>query len=279
MPSSFNGIGTGACRGRGFVRWKNSKGAKADCDGLECFIFILVPIIPYKAYHFYNWRDQSYREGEDEVKESNYKTFPLRWSSGLVAATFLRYWSWFGIIVMALTLSPIVSVFLLTRGELMALISGLVCVGVTVTVCTGPVLLSLADRRDQGIRLLMGRHRYGSSDPRDWPDDILDTLAGPRHWYGTDSFADAVEDLLEQGFYRDAMWAARLTVALESPKRGEALTNIILADGEVRQLLQELRQDPSAWPELIECKSDRKLPLLAPARAVSPPKRQRKRPG
>jgi hypothetical protein len=93
----------------------------------------------------------------------------------------------------------------------------------------GYIVLWVTDRRPREIRRLLGPHELGQSDPATWTAESLASVRLPPQMFRTESFADAVPMLLEKGDRSSAMWAARLTVALEDAKTGEALTDCVLA--------------------------------------------------
>jgi hypothetical protein len=99
-------------------------------------------------------------------------------------------------------------------------------------------------------------------------DDMLEQMAGePRLAYGTETFAEAAEVMLERGSYARAMWAARVCVVRENRQEGEALTDRILADPEVARALDEVRRDGARWAKVMLTPEERN----PPAAEESPP--------
>jgi hypothetical protein len=56
---------------------------------------------------------------------------------------------------------------------------------------------------------------------------------------------------VEAGDYRKAMFAARLSAALEDETRGDELTDSILQDQTVQQLVQEIHRNPKQYVQLV----------------------------
>lgn len=113
--------------------------------------------------------------------------------------------------------------------------------------------LWLLNRRDQQIRLLLGRHRLGVSDPVTWTDDLLALIAPAKTWFGAATFAEACDALLAEKKVSQAMWAARLCAALEDDDKGRGFTDRVLSDTEARAELARLRaakgrQPVRPWP-------------------------------
>jgi hypothetical protein len=113
--------------------------------------------------------------------------------------------------------------------------------------------LWLFNRRDQQIRQLLGRHRLGASDPVTWTDDLLALVVPAKTWFGATSFAQACDSLLAQRKVSEAMWAARLSAAIEDPQRGRELTDRVLGDPAAQAELARLRALPAGqsvrpWP-------------------------------
>jgi hypothetical protein len=215
MPFSINGIGTSLCPGRGAVSW----GGEKDCDAMECFVILFLPILPMKCVHAFN------REG------NQYDQIDIRFDGELFCRVFLERW----------LLAPLVIGII---GLLMVPVVGL---GLIALATLGWWLLALSDRRNRNIRLLLGQHDLGSSDPATWTTEQLDNEEKPRQMFGTDTYAQAVPDRLAQGDFAGAMWAARLSVASEQIPEGEKLTSTVLSNREVQNALKQVRKNPDAW--------------------------------
>jgi hypothetical protein len=97
------------------------------------------------------------------------------------------------------------------------------------------------DRRNKNIRYVLGRHEGGSSDPASWTEALLDTVPSPLELFKTKTHGSAVAGLVDAGKFSQAMWAARLCMALEDRDKGEQLTDDILENLEVREALRQLK--------------------------------------
>lgn len=235
MPMTVNGFGTSVCGGRGDVGW-------GSCDAMEWLTAFYMPLIPIKAVHTFDWNGNQYR------------MIPIRWSGDLVCRTFFSRWLW-GIGGIGVILGIIFFAELNKRGAnpfLLVAAVGLVLLSVLIG-----LVLRWTDDRNQRIRRVLGAMTVGSCDPADLPDRLLDEMAGdPRLAYGTETFADAVEPLLQQGSYARAMWAARIATVLEDRAEGEALTNQILDDPDVRDAIEIVRQTPDRWAKVMQSSAD-----------------------
>jgi len=234
MPLTVNGIGTAICSGRAFVKW----GGPADCDGMECLVVLFLPILPYKAVHTFGW------EG------TNYRAIPIRWSWGLVAATYARRWLWLPPV--AAMIAGFIAIGEARRsGPGPAVVIGAAALVVFALTAICYWLLRRADHRAADIRRVLGPHQFGSSDPATWTAGLLGAAKDPKQLFDTASYADAVPKLLADRKFSAAMWAARLAKALEDRVRGEELTGTILDDPDVQDALVIVRKNPAAWPGLM----------------------------
>jgi hypothetical protein len=111
--------------------------------------------------------------------------------------------------------------------------------------------LELLDRRHRDIRLLLGRHPLGSSDPVDWTSANLQRVRSPQEIFGTKTFGEAVPQALESGDFGRAMFAARLTGALGNRAKGEELTDVILKHPQVATALERIRRKPPSRDEFL----------------------------
>lgn len=249
MPYTINGIGTNLCKARGVTPW-------GDCDAVECFTFLYVPILPFKAVHTYN-----YSTGRPIAlgDSATYQQMPIRWSLSLLFGAFAR--RWFGIIGFAGGMMLFVAAFgwwdYFTKDDPakvasgLALASWLTSIGL-VFLLAGLALLWLMkqfDRRHVNIRYVLGCHAFGSSDPVHWPSTLLETLPGPQAIFNAPSYAQAVEEALNLGDWTGAMWAARLCTALENASNGEALTDRVLSHTHVQAALAAVKLNVQLWSE------------------------------
>ncbi len=235
----FHGIGIYRCRARGHVRWGRRT---RDYDAVEWVGFFLLPVIPVRALHVAHESSSPFVETDIQTRE-----WPIRWSPSLLARSFVNRWLWlfflcgllFGLVFLFHRLPP---------AKVMGLILATFCLTIFYV---SRWLLRRADRRTQAIRILLGRHSQGSSDPIHWRPSRFTDGVRPEAIYGTSSFAEAVPVYLSRREYSRAMWAARLCCALESQTVGEELTDSILADPQVQLALARVQERPDLWERLL----------------------------
>jgi hypothetical protein len=229
MPGTVNGVGTSVCKAGADVGWNSY-------DAVECLVVGFMPILPYSAVHTFDWNGNQYRR------------IPIRWSAGLVARAYLRAWRW-GFLVAALILGVVGFVDIHKTSGVVCLAVGflLACVFAFLT-----ALVILVEQRHNNVRRVLGPHVLGSCDPAALVGKTLEAFEGnPRMQYGADSYALAVPRLLEEGRYSQAMWAARLSAALEDRTEGESLTDEVLGHPEVIACLEKVRRDPGCWQKVM----------------------------
>ncbi|HEV7282064.1 MAG TPA: hypothetical protein VGN57_17815 [Pirellulaceae bacterium] len=241
---SVNGFGTMVCEARGLVEWDSNM---EDSDSILAFCLLGIPIVPYAAVHTSNW------EYEEEAGSGmRYLVHPIRWSWSLVGAALIRrLWVWImiagAIPVFASVIAGSTAANFANQPAWLQQGYNLLLVGVG-----GALVAALAfgirhvvlkaDRRHQNIRLLLGRHFFGSSDPRYWTHDTLKLVRPPQQAFGTPTFAAAVPALQAAGELQAAMFAGRLSTALEDASTGERLTDAILSDPEAAERIARLRR-------------------------------------
>lgn len=242
MPRMVNGIGTWFCMAHFDAGWGWD-------DAVECAMFAYLPVWPIRTCHLR-------LEPGGSFAPENYQAISLRWSDPLVRHVFLRCWFagciGLGILCLALigahAVSPpagqsyVAREWAVLRPILIPLTPCLILAGIV-----GQVLMSRSARRQRDIRLLLGLHRRGSSDPTMWPEDELGTLNSAQAMFGTSTYADAVHQLLLAEAWTGAMWAARLTAARENGKTGEALTAEVLGHPGTQKALQNYRLGAANW--------------------------------
>jgi hypothetical protein len=239
MPMTINGFGTSVCGSRGDVGW-------GSYDGMEWFVALMMPIIPIKCLHTFDWNGEQYR------------AIPIKWSAELMIRTFLNRWLW-GLVIAAVILGIIAFVDKSGFNSLLFVLAVLL-VGVAVGIW---VTLHVTDMRNKNIRIVLGPITgIGFSDPATFTADMLGGTA--RILYDTPTFADAAEKLLKRRSYARAMEAARLCVATENRSEGEALTNRILIEPEVIDAIEQVRKKPDRWGELMLSDEDRAAPQPQP---------------
>jgi hypothetical protein len=240
MPYAINGCGTRICSGRGHIRW----GGPPDFDGLECFCLLYLPLVLYRAVHTYEWQFSDWWEPRHSACCSS---LTIRWSLELVGRTLLRHWLQvpllFGVMLSFVWFAP-------TGWDNRVFFGGF---GVLLLTVTGLCwwLLAFLDGRNRDLRRVLGPHQAGSSDPATWTEDHLDAVRSAKKLFGTTTYADAVQPLLDVGEFSRAMLAARLTVALEDAATGQALTDLILRDAQVQAAVQEVRRDQARWNRVM----------------------------
>jgi hypothetical protein len=231
--------------GSGIFRRRHGKQTWWDFDGFDGFPPFL-PVFVFEPLHVWDWHMQSTEL--DWTKRTSlyvYRAIPLRWSPGLLARTFLLRWIWLPLLTGLL--------FSISAAHgLIAKMAGFWLFGLCAIVVAG---LWLLNRRDQQIRMLLGRHRLGASDPVTWTKDLLALVAPPSAWFRANTFAEACDSLLAQRKASEAMWAARLCAAIEDPERGRELTNRVLRDPAAKEFLasasaREAPQSVRPWPIL-----------------------------
>ncbi|HUJ28830.1 MAG TPA: hypothetical protein VLW85_22570 [Myxococcales bacterium] len=232
MPFTFNGIGTALSGYSAPIQWKKPSlfGPKADHDAMECFVVLYLPIIPLRAVHAFNWQGTRYR------------VLPLRRTFGMILHTYLRplglLLTGIGIVMLALG-----AVGAATEGRQGALAG--IAAGAVVGLLGFATLrwLRSRDARTRDVRLVIGPHEAGSSDPALWSKEVLDKLKPAQ-------IADA-QAALQAGRYGQAMIGARIAAAQGDPE-GERLTDEILAHPNVQSLLPALRREPWRRAELLQ---------------------------
>jgi hypothetical protein len=98
--------------------------------------------------------------------------------------------------------------------------------------------------RHRAIRLLLGFHEWGTSDPATWSEELVDEVVDPKEAFGVESFAALAEKERLAGHWGEAMWAARLCTAVENKAKGESLSDAILEDPQVIESLRQVRKRP-----------------------------------
>jgi hypothetical protein len=247
-------FGLAECPARGSVTW----GRKAnDYDAVLCIAFFFLPLIPIRAIHI-SIGTMGRRSGDDASRTLKW---PIRMTFGLVARAILRRWL-YGFFFLSI-IFLLASLDMNNRGRpALSVFSG-VCFGVSQF---GLWLLKYLDRRNTAIRYVLGRHEYGSSDPVSWKSRHFEYPPDAFVLYGTQTFADAVPILLKQRELSRAMWAARLSTALEDEEEGETLTDEVLSAPGVFDAVVRVQENPRAWrEEMVEAHSEQ------------PPRRPRRR--
>src|SRR5262245_32241632 len=196
---SVNGCGTAFIEARGLVAWDSNM---EDSDGILAFCLLGIPVVPYRTLHSSHWQ---YVDTQGQLPHWEYTWHPIRWSWGLVGAAFVRQlWIWIAVAAASLLMMAIIGDRAL-QGEgwmdqghhrLIVMGIGLLVVGFAVAI---RLALRAADRRHRDIRLLLGRHVCGSSDPAYWTGDVLNLVKEPAQAFGTPKFGTAIPACLSAG--------------------------------------------------------------------------------
>ncbi len=243
MPYTVNGIGTHVCGGRGDVGY-------GGYDAMEWIVVFFMPVIPIKAMHVFDWQGD------------NFRMVPIKWSFDLVFRTFFTTWNW-GLLIVGVVVNIIAVVTLFDSRPKEATSLILFAVGgVALLLCLAVfLLLRCTGERTRDIRRIIGPHGAGSADPATLTDSAIAPLAEEPPPLGKSSHAEAALELLAMGHYAQAMWAARVSVALEG-RAGEEATSAILADLGVQEALEQVRRDPSAWQSAMLSPEERRGMLM-----------------
>ncbi len=214
MPTMINGIGTSYC----FARGSGRQGG----DAIECIVILYIPIVPClgPALHLFGQTS--------EGMTSSFQTIPIKKSIGLLLRVYLMYWS-IVLLLVGLALGIFNTHWWLTEHNderyLQFVRAGWTMVSLSIL---SYFFLLVTDKRNRRIRQVLGYHRYGNSDPATWTGFILSELPSSNEVFGTETYSSAVPLLLEKNDFQNAMWAARLSRAVEDRDTAERLTNEVL---------------------------------------------------
>lgn len=194
MPRMVNGFGTWFCTAHFDAGWGWD-------DAVECAMLFYMPVWPMRVYHVQIVHGGSFAP-------ENYRAIPLRWSDHLVRHVFLRCWL-AGCIGLGILCTFLLSAHAVSPSKgkayvarewavlqpiLLPLAPCLIVGGIT-----GQLLIRRSTRRERDIRLLLGVHGLGSSDPSTWLDEDLARIMPAQALFGTATYADAVPQLLWAG--------------------------------------------------------------------------------
>lgn len=214
----------------------------ADHDTVVCVTVFMLPIFPLHACHVFDSTGNVCRE------------VPLRKSRELLLRAFLRPWLFFFIGAGILATVPF---GILLYAFVTSTLPKSSMPGAAILICMFAMLLPLSlalqswlnrvDRRNRDIRLIMGPHALGSSDPVRWASEVLASFTLQRS--ATELLKDAREALRE-GKFSNAMTWARVAIARGAEFEGEAMTDQVLNDPRIQEFLDALRKEPwrrSEW--------------------------------
>lgn len=235
MPASFNGIGTAYSGFRAPIFWTAPRfglfrsESRPDHDAIEAFVVLFIPVVPLRAFHTFEWSGEHCR------------VVPIRMTRALIARAYLRT-------------ALLVPAGISFTAAIVAIIASFATLSPVVIAWTGGFIAAFAvflgalrgldrcDRRTRDIRLVLGPHELGSSDPALWPPDVVEKTVSP-------DLAQA-GDALARADFPHAMAMARLAVARGMPD-GERLTGDILGDPRIAAILPALRKAPWKRGELL----------------------------
>jgi hypothetical protein len=232
---------------RGAIAWRKSRTAyeRLDYDTHVAIGFVM-PFIVLEPLHTFYWGGLADRG----------RAIPLHPERGFRLRAYLEEWSSMSLFVFAIA-PLLLTCFALVRWieedrrwVLLAILAGL-SAGVFVAAILTHRQVRRLDQRERDIRLLLGTHTWGSSDPAYWHPDLLDDVIEPADRFGVKTFLNLARRHLEERDWCRAMWAARIAAALEDEQQGESLTSKILEQPAVRKVLGQLRKDPSRRDELL----------------------------
>jgi hypothetical protein len=253
MAQSYYGCGTCFVPSRSIVRWRRSWFVPHDYDGLECFCLFLMPIVPLRAIHAFDWtmasREWDWRTGERDDTDFC-QSLPIRWDADLVLRAYVRRWAgaaaWFGAMFGGALFYGLVA-----QRVTLAEALGEFCCFSFVGILAGSVLglTWLTDQRRRDICRILGPAEEYGGDPATWTDERLDDFGPASSSFGTATFAEAVPRLLEGRDLARAMLAARLSLMRDPPgaASSDSATDLVLRSDELRQALAIVRSDPTAW--------------------------------
>lgn len=210
---------------RGEVLWK--KGRQYDCFVVR--LGLVVPIILGELVHIWDIPSTVLEGGCKGIRLRPDPAFKRR-----VLFTNWAGWSAFGLLIGC----PFLWASVHTALGIVSLILGLACL-VFAIMC-----LFAEGSRNRNIRLVLGPHSWGSSDPATWHKSIGKCVVDPMAAFEVETFAKLARRAIKKGEWSKAMWAARLCVLAEDKETGEDLTDTILDDAEIRNGIFQVARYP-----------------------------------
>jgi hypothetical protein len=241
MPGNISGIGTIYYGHGAAVNWNKPSLRdlinKPDHDAVNCVIFFFLPLFPLKAYHTFNWSGNTCL------------IHPIRRSSVLLLRAMLRPYLMgiFAVSILALMALAAILIFGTQNKKILEniVLFWLIFVAVAFTFVLSLALsiwLNKCNKHSRDIRLLLGPHELGSSDPATWPEEILEKFESEITYLRGDKIQLA-KTALREGKFSEAMLAARFALG-KGDKLGEQVTDLLLHDTRVRDALDEIRKKP-----------------------------------
>ncbi len=206
---------------------------------VDYLAFMFIPIIPLEAGHI------SIGHNPHLAKKLEYERYQIRLQPRDIITGYIRRLSQLGLIISTPVLVLFIFVNRIDTEELILwMIIWIISLG-------GYLYQITRANQDLKIRLLLGRHSLGSSDPVTWKNDFLPSPSICQDLYQCNRFEEAVPILIKRGEWSRAMWAARLCTALEDVAVGETLTKEVLEHPSVQEILRQLLIYPYKWNKLI----------------------------
>jgi len=208
MAFTFNGFGVRSCGNYAPIKWTKRKwftiGEKGDHDAINCMVVVFLPILTVEPQHTFDWQEKGIGPGIGY----EYQKVKLKWNWRLVVHTFLRPWS--------IAFIAFGTIGLLIWYSTKSLEDFLVGCGLIIFGILGFIVARSLYRRCRDIRLLLGRHALGTSDPATWEKSIIDRINSSEKLYGTKNFEEACRKFISSLDWENAMWAARYCTAVEN---------------------------------------------------------------
>jgi len=252
---------------RGDIRWKKptflGAGGRRDYDTYKGWGLICPFVLDHQPIHVFNLRYEAKTAPAIEILPTGIgneaPTAPairLRADRGFKRSAYAQEWI-FAILFLSFFTTPtlpLVAVIRWLEGKgswflfvVLAVLSGILLLA--------SILIILhqrhSDRRHQDIRFLLGTHAWGSSDPTYWHTDVLPSVVKPPEAFGVDNFAALARNYVGAKDWCRAVWAARLCCAVEDIALGQQLTEEILNQPDVLELLPRLRKNPEERDDLL----------------------------
>lgn len=238
---------------RGFIQWKKGdfvgKGWECDYDTYTAYT-MLFPLYLGSLVHFFN-------VGKDVDPIVAISFIPLRKDRGFKRAAFIDDAGGMLIgllffIAFVLGCGALVNSVVEPQTKFIAFgIGAAVFFLLSVVALIYWRMARVDDHRDVDIRLVLGRHEWGSSDPVYWTAEYVEMIAEPARRFHHESYAKLAQELIGQKDWVKAMWAARLSAAKEDLQKGEALTDSVLQHPDVQEILATLRKAPEQREKLL----------------------------
>ena len=229
---------------RGEIVWKGPKkgpGRHVSYDAWEVKFGVVVPIILGAALHIWDL--------PIDKKETPRKAIPLQPDPDYKRQTLVTHWLGLGIVLASLALF-IGSIPLLLNNFIVLAAVSLIGSFVTAFLVFWVTRKSKDETRHCNIRLLLGLHEWGSSDPATWADELVD-LVKPATELNISSYAELADHEKKAKRWCRAIWAARFSAAIEDKSQGEALTDSILAEPtvieQVRNVMRKTNTRDAVW--------------------------------